>query len=136
MPTRFCVPVLCLTFLSLVSAAGSACAQADDPKPFPPETVATSEDAANHLPRVISRVETVYPVALKGSGREEDVFVVFVVTDKGEVTRARIAFGQIPECEQAALAAISQWKFTPGLVMEHAVNTRMFVRFGFRETKP
>jgi TonB family protein len=136
MKTRSCYPVLCLTFLSLVSGAGLARAQADDPKPFPPEAVAITEDAANHLPRVISRVEAVYPAALKNSGKEEDVFVVFVVTAKGEVTRARVAFGQIPGCEQAALAAISLWKFTPGLVMGHAVNTRLFVRFPFKEAKP
>jgi len=64
------------------------------------------------------------------------MFGVFVVTAKGEVTRARGAFRQIPECEQAALAAISLWKFKPGLIMGHAVNTRLFVRFLFKEAKP
>lgn len=136
MKTRSVLSALGLVVLSLASGAGVARAQADDPKPFPPEAVAIAEDAANHLPSVLSRVEAVYPAALKGSGKAEDVFVVFVVTAKGEVTRARVAFGQIPECEQAALTAIGQWKFTPGLAMGHAVNTRMFVRFVFKEAKP
>ncbi len=136
MNTRGLSFVLGFTAASLSAGAGFARAQSGDPRPFPPEAVAITEDAANHLPRVVSRVEAVYPAGLKASGKEEDVFVVFVVTAQGEVTQARVAFGQIPECEQAALTAIGQWKFTPGTHMGRPVNTRMFVQFGFRETGP
>jgi TonB family protein len=78
----------------------------------------------------------VYPAELRGSGKEDVVFVVFIVNQAGEVTRARVACAQYPDCEKAALEAIEQWKFTPGRHEGRIVNTRMWVRFGFKEKKP
>lgn len=127
---------LLLSVLTCWPGAGSSQTTADEPLPFPPDLELRAEDADNRLPRLLERVEPVYPAALAGSGREDEVWVIFVVDPTGAVKRARVGFGLIRECEEAALAAVRSWKFTGGRHGGRDVSTRMTVRFTFKEAPP
>lgn len=62
-------------------------------------------------PRVVTRVEPVWPDGARGT-----IIIATVITTEGRVCAARVVeiapeFGI--ELEQAALAAVKQWRFEP-----------------------
>jgi TonB family protein len=89
-------------------------------------------------PKVRSEVRPVYPSRMRAAGVQGTVVVDFVVTKKGEVAEARVLLvttspelgGQARrEAESqfgaAALSAVNQWKFQPGLSQGEPVDTQM-----------
>ena len=89
-------------------------------------------------PKVRSEVRPVYPSRMRAAGVQGTVVVDFVVTKKGDVAEARVLSvttspelgGQaLREAESqfgaAALSAVNQWKFQPGVSAGEPVDTQM-----------
>jgi TonB family protein len=79
----------------------------------------------DRAPVVRVRVPPVYPGSMRDAGVNGRVTIAFVVTAQGDVADAHIIDATHPEFEPAALDAITQWKFDPGIKGGRAVNTRM-----------
>jgi TonB family protein len=75
----------------------------------------------------IKTVEPVYPEKLKNRGVQAVVEVVFMVTDEGEVVDPEIRFTSHPGFNEAALTAVSEWQFEPGLLDGVPVDSRMIL---------
>jgi TonB family protein len=111
-------------------AGGRGSASAPPPPPPPPPPPSTDDWAASvtgngkppirpgenlPAPRKIVDVEPAYP-PIAQSARVQGVVVVDAVIDEsGNVSAARVA-RSIPLLDQAALDAVTQWKFTPTLL--------------------
>jgi TonB family protein len=82
-------------------------------------------------PKLISCRAAVYPADLKRAGITGEAVVDFVVTANGDVVSPVVFSATNPEFGQAAVAAISEWKFTPAVLDGRAVNVRMRQPFRF-----
>jgi TonB family protein len=76
-------------------------------------------------PRVISQARPQYPVELRNAGIGGTAVVDFIVDVNGRVQNARVVDVSNVEFGPAALAAIVQWQFTPGLIHGHPVEVHM-----------
>jgi RNA polymerase sigma factor (sigma-70 family) len=89
--------------------------------PAPPR----SEGVQDRLPRPSAQPAPLYPPELQQAGISGEVVVGFIVDAKGAVQNVAVIHSTQPEFEAAALQAVSQWQFDPGLKGGRAVNTRM-----------
>jgi protein TonB len=80
-------------------------------------------------PRV--RVAPTYPFEMRRAGVTGDVLVDFIVDTNGDVQNAYAAKSSQREFEQAAVQAVSKWKFKPGRKGGRNVNTHMQVPIVF-----
>lgn len=108
------------------SKAPAGVAQA--PQPFP---AADAADPDSSLPKVLEKVDAVYPAEFAGSGRSGFAWVAFVVDKSGQPKQVRAFFGSAERFEKAAEAAVRQWKLSPGVHYGRPVMTQMVVRFDF-----
>lgn len=76
-------------------------------------------------PRALVRVPPQYPYEARRSGRGGQVLVSFVVDREGIVRQARVVGSDAPEFEEAALRAVSRWRFEPGRKDGRTVAFRM-----------
>lgn len=76
----------------------------------------------------------VYPFEMRRAGITGQVVVGFIVDSKGNVREAYAVRSSHREFEQAAIAAVSKWRFKPGRKGGRAVNTRMQVPIVFNIT--
>lgn len=83
------------------------------------------------IPNPTLQVPPNYPADLKRKGVEGFVEVGFVVDENGLVQNARVLSSSQREFEQAALAAVSKWKFKPGKKGGKSVRTNMSVPINF-----
>ena len=79
----------------------------------------------DRLPVPSVRVPPKYPAALREAGATGSVVVGFVVDAQGEVRDAFAVHSTRPEFEAAAIEAVAQWKFEPGIKGWRPVNTRL-----------
>jgi TonB family protein len=66
-------------------------------------------------PRLVTRVEAVYPPAAKAANIQGAVILEIVIGTDGTVKEGRV-LRSIPLLDQAALAAVVQWKYEPTLL--------------------
>ena len=85
----------------------------------------------NQVPKAISQVPPKYPPELRKAGITGQVVVDFVVAADGTVINAYAASSTREEFEQAAVSAVSQWKFKPGLIAGRPVNVHLKVPIVF-----
>jgi TonB family protein len=79
------------------------------------------------------RANVKYPEAAEKKGIQGRVTVIFVVTDKGEITKVQVAKGVNPALDAEALRVVkSMPKWKPGMVKGKAVNTKFSVPIVFR----
>jgi protein TonB len=71
--------------------------------------------AAVKPPTKLKDVQPVYPEAAMGSKLQGTVIVEAIIDGSGAVADTRIVRG-VPEFNDAALKAVSQWEFTPTLL--------------------
>lgn len=90
------------------SAPASAAAGASAPPVFKEHEITTP-------PRLLHRVEPEYPAEAAREGRHGRVFVEILVNERGEVERARVLQSEDRAFDEAALAAIRQWRYSPPL---------------------
>lgn len=104
-----------------------------------PEETRTEENVAEHvdeMPAMIGGMRSlvehlVYPEEAKEQGIEGRVIISFIVNVDGEVEDAEVGRGAHPLIDQAALEAIQQTRFTPGLKNGEAVRVRMALPVNF-----
>jgi protein TonB len=82
-------------------------------------------------PVPVSQVRPVYPPDLRKTHTPGKVVVDFFVDTTGEVVQATAASATNDEFAQSALAAVSHWKFHPGLVGGNPVVTHLQVPIMF-----
>lgn len=104
--------------------------RAADPVPFP----ALAVPEPDHIPpKLIQRVEPAYPSGVTEK-QERRVYVAFLVAADGTVRSASAMFGPPAPFADAAVAAVTQWKFEPGRMVanQRPVWTQMTVELWFK----
>jgi len=103
-----------------------------------PEDVDVSQAPAfvpfEQAPQIVKRVEPVYPEIATMAEVNGSVVVQFYVDKKGNVGKILIMTADPPKMgfEEAAMAAIAQWKFTPALQRDNPVGVWMSNKFTFK----
>jgi RNA polymerase sigma factor (sigma-70 family) len=92
----------------------------------------------DEFPRPTVQVQPLYPLAMRFDGVFGEAFISFVAAADGNVVDATVASATDPAFGEAALAAVKNWKFTPGKKAGQTVNTRMQVPivFTFSDNPP
>ena len=85
----------------------------------------------DQMPKPIYQVAPIHPYRLRKRGISGEVLVEFFVTKEGDVVAATAKESTRPEFEAAAVAAISLWKFEPGIKNGVPVACRMQVPIQF-----
>jgi periplasmic protein TonB len=81
------------------------------------------------------QMEPAYPYQMKHDGIDGEVTVCFIVDTNGDVRSAYVVSSSRRDFEDAAVQAVSKWKFKPGWKGGRPVNTRMLVPLIFRIEK-
>ena len=87
-------------------------------------------------PEVVERVDAVYPPAALAARQEGTVTLFVTVAADGAVSDAVVAESAGDAFDQAAIAAVKQWKFSPARRGEHAIESRIRVPFSFVSPPP
>lgn len=85
---------------------------------------AVTLDKADVMPKALHRVAPQYPAALRAAGVSGEVTIEFIIDRQGDVRNVRVVRSSHVEFEAPAVAAISQWRFTPGSRKGRVVATR------------
>jgi protein TonB len=83
------------------------------------------------IPRAISQTQPIHPHVLRRAGIEGQVDLQFIVTSTGRVRSVSVLRGKEKEFVRAAIVAVRQWMFEPGMKDGKAVNVRMRVPIVF-----
>lgn len=78
-----------------------------------------------------TRVGPRYPEAARNRGEQAAVELSFVVSENGSVKNIRVERATGPEFAEAAISALKQWEFEPGLLDGKPVPVRMRLPFRF-----
>lgn len=98
-------------------------------QPVTPQVYALRE--LDTIPSPTLQVPPIYPADLKRAGVEGRANIAFVVDEKGQVQNVRASDSTDPRFEQAAINAVSRWKFKPGRKAGKPVATAMDVPINF-----
>lgn len=110
------------------------------PPPPPPLSVGRGPDSASepaHVSDVIDRpkkvhhVNPIYPEAARRGGVQGEVVLECTISPAGEVVDVKLLRGN-PELDQAAIAAVEQWRYTPTLLNGVPVPVIMTVTVSFK----
>lgn len=82
------------------------------------------------LGSILSKIK--YPEIAKRAGVEGKVFVVAFIDEKGNVANAKISKGIGSGCDEAALDAVKQTKFTPGKQKGKPVKVQVTIPIVFK----
>jgi protein TonB len=102
------------------------------PAPPPPLVRPAVAIFVEEMPTKVYAPEPVYPDLARKAEIEGTVTIEIVVSETGEVLDAWVARSVTPLLDQAALAAIRQWRFTPGKNNGIAVRCQVAVPVRFR----
>jgi TonB family protein len=124
----------------------SSLALAQDPAAADPSTAPTTEskdpsnaaDAPNRPtpPRLLERVEPVYPETERASGRAAHVGLTLTLDDTGNVTDASVSESGGADFDASALKAARRLHFSPARLGERAVPAKIPFRFDFELAAP
>lgn len=101
--------------------------RAEDKAAQPAEAPSTVDSA----PKPLKVVSPEHPAGLLEKGVSGEAEVECLVSERGEVTEAKITAASRPEFGEAALAAIKQWVFLPATRDGRAIATRVAIPFNF-----
>lgn len=91
----------------------------------------TAPTGKTEVPSLVFQTPPLYPFELHRANITGSATVDFVVTSKGDVVNAYPVFATHPAFGVAAAAAVSLWKFKPGIRNGVAVNTHLQVPISF-----
>ena len=83
-------------------------------------------------PRAMRKVNPTYPEKARRSRKEGTVTLGLTVTKDGSVSGVHVVNGVDREIDQAAVDAVSQWKFDPGTYQGNPVDVDLTVTVNFR----
>ncbi|HTZ20023.1 MAG TPA: energy transducer TonB [Opitutaceae bacterium] len=127
-----------LKFVSLLSvvllAANVVAGASGDPIGFSLDREPDNDSRVKPA-KLIQRVEPVYPANELPKKLQDEVYVAFVVNEKGGVEKARAFFSNYDLFEGAAVDAVKQWRFEPATMAGHPIKVRMVVSIRFAAPK-
>lgn len=85
----------------------------------------------DRAPRIISRVDPVYPPRALEHRIEGRVTMKVTVATDGSVARAKVVHSDHAILDKAALATVRQWRFKPGEMKGRVVPTTIIVPLEF-----
>ena len=117
----------------LQTAARALAAKADSPRKAEPPFTGQVFDPGqvDRQPKPVFQTRPMYPTELRKAGVSGKATVDFVVDAEGAVRNATALNATHPAIGEAAVAAVSQWKFDPGQKDGGAVATHMQVPIVF-----
>jgi TonB family protein len=87
---------------------------------------------ADGMPKPVATVKPLYPAELKASGTTGDVTVRFLVGADGTVADCAVVQSDHPALSAAAVEAVKQWRFQPGVKNGKPVATQLQITLPFR----
>jgi iron complex outermembrane recepter protein len=120
---------LLLTALAVAIPHSEARAQDAEPAAPPAQAAVTP-------PEVASRVDAIYPAEALAARQEGSVVLFVSIGKDGNVTAATVAESAGEPFDQAALAAVKQWRFLPARRGDEPVASRIRVPFTFALPPP
>jgi TonB family protein len=136
-----------LLFVSLVGLSGCATSeQSVVTEDLPDELIGNAGEIAvpvvffelselDQMPKPIHQAAPIHPYRLRKRGISGEVLVEFFVTKEGDVAAATAKESTRPEFEFPAVAAVSLWKFEPGIKNGAPVACQMQIPIGFTVQK-
>ena len=97
---------------------------------------ASAEQAALRPPQLVQRKDATYPPAALAERREASVTLEVTVDASGHVSDPKVVESGGKEFDDAALAAVSEWVFTPAEESGKPVAARIRVPFAFHLPPP
>jgi protein TonB len=115
--------------------AGNTVAKTPDQEKLRPDDadslpVPTEEYLVTAMPKLASEIRVAYPAEAKQKGLEGPVVMDILVDATGRVRDAKLLQGPDESLNQAALAAVRGFMFTPAMVQDKAVAVR--IRYAYR----
>lgn len=112
-------------------------AAAPPPPPPPPPSEPEIFEVVEQMPSLVGGLEALqrsiqYPDMARRSGIEGRVFVQFVVDEQGRPSEVQAVRGIGGGCDEAAVNAVRNARFTPGLQRGRPVKVRMSLPVTFR----
>lgn len=94
-------------------------------------------DSVDQMPEMIGGMNTladqiVYPASARDEGIEGRVLIEFVVDEEGNVVDPHVLEGTHPDLDEAALAAVEDLRFEPGIHEGSPAKVRMVLPITFR----
>lgn len=106
--------------------------QMDQPPAAPqPEKIYTVSGDVK-APRVISRVDPIYPQAMLRVRMSAIVRVRCIIDKTGRVRDAEVIVSSFPPFNQAVTEAVQKWRFAPGTLHGQAVDTQFDLTVNFQ----
>jgi TonB family protein len=118
--------------------AQAAVAEAESPAARAPEAAAPQQTIHTiggdiQEPKLLKRVEPVYPPLAKAAKMQGAVYVEAVIGRDGQVREARAVGGApFPPLREAALAAVQQWVYTPTVLNGEPVEVQLSIQIVFK----
>jgi len=104
--------------------------------PAPPRPGAQRIDSTMTAPKVISRVEPVYPEAAKKSRLSGVVILEMTIKEDGSVSDVRVVKPLPLGLDQAALDAVRQWRFEPAMKDGKPIEVIFNITMNFKLDEP
>jgi protein TonB len=98
----------------------------DPPRPNVPVRVADLPV----MPRKIADARPIYPEIARAARRDGTVILEAILDPTGRVTQLRV-IRSVPLLDQAAIDAVSQWRYTPSLYGGRPVSVLMTITVRF-----
>jgi TonB family protein len=113
------------------SEAETARAEQISPSPAPPGVHTVGGDIQE--PRLLKRVEPVYPPLAKAANMQGPVYIQAIIGRDGQVRDATVVGGvPFPPLREAALTAVRQWVYAPTVRNGDAVEVQLSIQISFR----
>lgn len=126
-------PIMLRLILALGVLAGFALTSGATPTD--PSSSTEAMKGLDAFPQPVFQPRPIYPEALRADGIEGRAEISIIVDKDGNVRSPLVVTATRPEFGEAALAAVSQWKFTPGVKGGRKVNTRVAIPIVFTPGK-
>lgn len=95
--------------------------------------VFTAADCGSE-PTLIKKVDPVYPRFSRQAGLEGDVILTYIVDVSGIVKDVKVIRGDSKSFEDAAVRAVSQYKYSPAICYGRPVESEVTTTIEFRLT--
>src|SRR5271168_2048980 len=83
-------------------------------------------------PHAVSKTNPTYPEKARQKRKQGTVTLVLIVTKDGSTTDVHVENSVDKDIDQAAIDAVSQWKFEPGTYQGNPVDVEVAVQVNFR----
>jgi len=103
----------------------------EEEKELERETGEVSESGEVRPPRIIKKVEPVYPKEARQAGIQGTVLLEAMTDNKGNVVKVKV-LESIPGLDQAAIDALKQWKYEPVIIEGQPKSVVFTVAMRFR----